>query len=116
MPIHYDVETDYLYMLGFRKGLQIGVERGLKIVKEKELLKIDILVIRDMLKKELNIRLIADIVDKDISYVSTVQKKLLQEKKIVARLKKKQKVKKISKALNVSKLLVEVIKEEVLEK
>jgi predicted transposase YdaD len=35
MPIHYDIETDYLYLQGLEKGIARGMEKGVKEGIEK---------------------------------------------------------------------------------
>ena len=114
MSITYDVETDYLFLQGQEKGMKIGEEKGMKIGEEKAKLKAQkkqILSIIKMLQKQVQPDLIADFLALEESYVLAIQKELLQEKKIVARLKRKQKITTISKVLKVSELVVEALKE-----
>jgi len=103
MSITYDVEKDSLYLQGQEKGMKKGEEKG-KI-------KTHIISIRNMLQKEFTISLIADLLTIDEAFVLSTQKDLLQEKKIIARLKRRQKISTISKALKVSPLVVETLKE-----
>ena len=114
MSITYDVETDYLFLQGQEKGMKIGEEKGMKIGEEKAKLKAQkkqILSLIKMLQKQVQPDLIADFLALEESYVLAIQKELLQEKKIVARLKRKQKITTISKVLKVSELVVEALKE-----
>ena len=35
MPIHYDIETDFLYQQGMEKGMEKGIEKGIEKGAEK---------------------------------------------------------------------------------
>lgn len=107
MPITYDVETDYLYLQGKQKGESEGLEKGL----EQGKLKKSILAIRNMLQKGFDTALITEILSVEDTFIAQIQLELKQEKLILQRLKKRQRIKTIAKALKVSPLLVEVIKE-----
>ncbi len=107
MPITYDVETDYLYLQGKQKGESEGIEQGI----ERGKLKKSILAIRNMLQKDFELSLIAEILSVEKEFITQIQEELKQENFILQRLKKRQQVKTIAKALKVSPLLVEVIKE-----
>lgn len=111
MPITYDVETDYLYLQGKQKGESEGLEKGLEQGIEQGKLKNSILAIRNMLQKGFDTALITEILSVEDTFIAQIQLELKQEKLILQRLKKRQRIKTIAKALKVSPLLVEVIKE-----
>ena len=107
MPITYDIYTDGLYLQGKEKGTKEGLEQGI----EQGKLKSHMLSIRNMLKKAFEIDLIAEILSVEKDFITKIQEELKKEVFILKRLKKRQRIKTIAKALNVSPLLVEVIKE-----
>ena len=115
MPITYDIETDYLYLRGEAKGVAKGEARGEAKGeargKIKGEIKKSILGTKKMLDKQFDILLITELLDLEEAFVLQIQKELAEQKNILLRLKKGQKVKKIAKTLKVSELLVEVLKE-----
>jgi len=64
-----------------------------------------------MLQKQFDTHLIAQLMEIKHDFVVQLQKELVQEAKILARLKRKQKISTIAKALKVSEILVEVLKD-----
>lgn len=119
MPITYDIETDYLYLQGKKKGeaagvlkgIEQGIEQGKEKGEERGKLKSNILAIKNMLEKKFEVPLIAEVLSLEKKLVLQIQKELSKETAILTRLKKKQKIKTIAKAVKVSELLVEVIAE-----
>ncbi len=99
MPITYDVETDYLYLQGKQKGESEGARKN------------SIFSIRNMIHKDFKLELITEILNVNKEFIVQIQQELKQEKSILQRLKKRQQIKTIAKALKVSPLLVQVIKE-----
>lgn len=123
MPITYDIETDYLYLQGRKKGEADGVLKGIQKGKEqgkeegKEVgekqgkLKNSILATKNMLEKKFEVSLIAELLGVEQAFILKIQKELTKEVAIITRLKKQQKIKTIAKAVKVSEPLVAVIAE-----
>ena len=132
MPLTYVIETDYLYLQGIEKGLAKGIEQGLeqgleqgiaKGVEKGEIegekkgkLKKAILTTIKMLRKQFDKVLISELLSIDLVVINQIQEQLKQEKKIIARLRKKQTTKKIAKDLKVSEIFIEVLKDDLITK
>lgn len=81
MPLHYEIETDDLYLEGIEKGIELGIEKGIERGIEKgivlgasELLRN--FIIRMLQLGELSKEKIALIADVDIAYVDGIEKML----------------------------------------
>ncbi len=93
--------------IGIEIGTLLGMEKGIS----KGIYKKEIIAIRNMTIKQLEIATIAEFLAITKDHVEKIQKELLMEAKILALLSKKQAVAKIAKKLKVSEWLVEVIGE-----
>jgi len=107
MPLTYDITTDYLYL----QGIEQGIEQGKNRWEEQGQLKKAILASINMLKKQFDTTLIAEVLGIDLKLVTQIQGELKQEKKIISLLTNKQTAKKIATDLKVSEIFVEVMQE-----
>ena len=107
MPLTYDITTDYLYL----QGIEQGIEQGKNRWEEQGQLKKAILASINMLKKQFDTTLIAEVLGIDLKLVTQIQRELKQEKKIISLLTNKQTAKKIATDLKVSEIFVEVMQE-----
>lgn len=39
MPIHYDIETDYLYQQGFKRGFELGLQMAINKYKREVIIR-----------------------------------------------------------------------------
>ena len=77
MPIHYDIETDELYLEGIEKGIDIGREKGIDIGMEKGILqKSEETVISLLKKRQFTVTEIAEIVNVTEEFVLVIAEKL----------------------------------------
>ena len=109
MTLNYDVESDYLYLRGIEKGMEKGEERG----KESTY----IIVIRNMIKKQISSKEIAEMLNLKLSFVEKIAKSLSFEPQIRQALSiKHARIKSIAKKFGVSPVFVEVVKAELKKK
>ncbi|MEK7254480.1 MAG: hypothetical protein AAB316_07035, partial [Bacteroidota bacterium] len=102
------IEADDLFIEGMEKGIEKGMEKGM----EKGQTVKDIIAIRNMLAKKFDLPTISDILEVTQDYVLEIKTQLEKELEIVALLKKGTRIPSIAKALEVSRLVVEVLKKE----
>ena len=77
MPIHYDIETDSLYLKGTEKGTQIGIEKGIEIGVEKEAARKDYVFVRSLLlNTDFTDDKIADVAAVTLAFVQKVKSEL----------------------------------------
>jgi len=77
MPIHYDIQTDELYLEGLEKGIEKGREEGIEKGIDKH--RYDT-VVRMLRASVLKVEQIAEFAGVTLEYVKDVQKKLLEER------------------------------------
>ena len=75
MPILFDIETDFLYLKGFEKGLQIGIE---KWKNHKNAM----LVEKFLIESLLDTKRIAEFVEVTEAFVLSIQNRLIKEGKL----------------------------------
>lgn len=78
MPIHYEIETDGLYLAGLEKGIEKGIEKGLEKGKEEGLEKGKTELIMVFIKKnpDWSDEQISDLFEVGLSFVARIRKQL----------------------------------------
>jgi hypothetical protein len=77
MPIHYNIETDELYVEGIEKGIDIGIEKGIDIGIEKGILQKSEESVSNLLKKQqFTVTEIADLLNVTEEFVLQIGAKL----------------------------------------
>jgi len=84
MPIHYEIETDGLYLEGIEKGREEGIEKGIEKGREEGIEKGSTQVLRKFIIRmlqmgELSKEKIALIADVDVAYVNEIEDTLLPD-------------------------------------
>jgi hypothetical protein len=74
MPIHYDIETDALYLRGTEKGIEQGFGKGIERGREQEAMKKNYLFVTDLLlDTDFDDERIARLVKVPLSFVQQVK-------------------------------------------
>ena len=79
MPILFDIETDFLYLKGYQKGFEQGLQIGIeKWTYRKNAMLIEKLILEGRLNK----KQIAEFVEVTEAFVLSIQKRLIKEGKL----------------------------------
>lgn len=73
MPIHYNIEKDYLYNKGILKGIETGIEKGI----EKERIEKNASFVKNLLlNTDFSFEKIAQLAAVELSFVENIAKQL----------------------------------------